>query len=144
MSSLSAQVPSEHLYGPAARIAVSPFAMIELPVLVPLYTPLLTLSNSPFISPTFTSANDLPLTTTKQAQKIRLDIIKHFRKVGIRDFACLHLIREEHFLEEFIIMILALLALDLPVGSILDPIFRRAQPPTLTIREANNPIAQRR
>jgi hypothetical protein len=94
--------------------------------------------------PTFTSANDLPLTTTKQAQKIRLNIIKYFWKVGILAFACLHLIREEHFLEEFMIMILALLALDLPVGSILDSIFRRAQPRTLKIREANNPIAQRR
>jgi hypothetical protein len=100
--------------------------------------------NSPFISTTFTSANDLPPTTTKEAQKIRLNIIEYFRKDVIHTFSRLQLTREEHFFDEFMIMITALLASDLPVGSIFDPIFRRAQPPTQIIREANNPIAQRR
>jgi hypothetical protein len=117
--------------------------MMELPVLVPLYTPLLTVLNSPFISTTFTSANDLPLTTTKQAQKIRLDIIEYFRKVVICAFAWLYFTSEELFLDECLIMIPSLLAPDLPVGSILDPTFRRAQPPTKTMRQKNDPAAQR-
>jgi hypothetical protein len=119
--------------------------MMELPVFTVLSQhQLLTVLNSPFISTTFTSANDLPPTTTKQAQKSRLDIIEYFRKDVIHAFARLHLTREEHFLDEFMIMIPARLAPDLPVGSILDPIFRRAQPPTLTIREAKNPTRHRR
>jgi hypothetical protein len=118
--------------------------MMELPVLQPIYTALLTVLNSPSISTTFTSANDLPPTTTKQAQKIRLNIIEYFRKVVIRAFARLYLTREERFLDAFMIMIPALLAPDLPVSSILDPTFKRAQPPTLTMRQKNNPAAQRR